>query len=53
MPKLMHSPASPYSAKVRMAAAYAGIPLEAVVSTPTPSRPNFLRPTRWARSRRW
>ena len=31
MPKLMYSPASPYSAKVRMAAAQAGIPLQAVV----------------------
>lgn len=30
MPKLLCAPASPYSAKVRMAAAYAGIPLEAV-----------------------
>jgi glutathione S-transferase len=31
MPKLLYSPASPYSAKVRMAAVYAGLPLEAVV----------------------
>lgn len=31
MHKLMYSPASPYSAKVRMSAAYAGIPLEAIV----------------------
>ena len=31
MPKILYSPTSPYSAKVRMAAAYAGIPLEAVV----------------------
>ncbi|WP_378943417.1 glutathione S-transferase family protein [Mesorhizobium sp. ANAO-SY3R2] len=30
MPRLLYSPASPYSAKVRMAAAYAGIPVEAV-----------------------
>src|SRR5262245_3208185 len=30
MQKLLYSPASPYSAKVRMAAAHAGIPLEAV-----------------------
>ncbi|MDW6021301.1 glutathione S-transferase family protein [Mesorhizobium sp. BAC0120] len=29
MPTVLYSPASPYSAKVRMAAAYAGIPLEA------------------------
>lgn len=31
MHKLLYSPASPYSAKVRMAAAYAGVPLEAVI----------------------
>lgn len=31
MPKLLYSPASPYSAKVRMASAYAGLALEAVV----------------------
>ena len=31
MPKLLYAPASPYSAKVRMAAAYAGVPLEAVI----------------------
>jgi glutathione S-transferase len=30
MPKLLYSPASPYSAKVRMCAAYGGIALEAV-----------------------
>jgi glutathione S-transferase len=30
MPKILYSPASPYSAKVRMAAAHAGIPLEAI-----------------------
>ena len=30
MPKLLYSPASPYSAKVRMAAHYAGIALEEV-----------------------
>lgn len=30
MPKILYSSASPYSAKVRMAAAYAGIALEAV-----------------------
>ncbi|PSJ61220.1 glutathione S-transferase [Pseudaminobacter soli (ex Li et al. 2025)] len=30
MPKILYSSASPYSAKVRMAAAYAGIQLEAV-----------------------
>ena len=31
MPQLMYSPASPYSAKVRMAAAYAAIPLQTMV----------------------
>ena len=31
MPRILYSPASPYSAKVRMAAAYAGIACEAVV----------------------
>ncbi len=30
MPRLLYSPPSPYSAKVRMAAAYAGIAIEAV-----------------------
>lgn len=30
MPRLLYSSASPYSAKVRMAAAYAGIPVEAI-----------------------
>lgn len=30
MARLLYAPASPYSAKVRMAAAYAGLPLEAV-----------------------
>lgn len=30
MPKILYSPASPYSAKVRMAAAYAGVAVEAV-----------------------
>ncbi|MCV0397756.1 MAG: glutathione S-transferase family protein [Rhizobiaceae bacterium] len=32
MPRLFHSSASPYSAKVRMAATYAGIEFEAVVA---------------------
>jgi glutathione S-transferase len=41
MPKVLYSPASPYSAKVRMAAAYAGIPLEAV-STDTGAEPAEL-----------
>lgn len=37
MPKLLYSSASPYSAKVRMAAAYAGVALEPVsVKTDTP-----------------
>jgi len=31
MPKLLYSPASPYSAKVRMAAAYAGVAIEPVI----------------------
>lgn len=31
MPKLLYAPASPYSAKVRMSAAYAGLDLEAVI----------------------
>lgn len=31
MPKLLYAPASPYSAKVRMAAAHAGIALDAIV----------------------
>ena len=31
MPKLLYATASPYSAKVRMAAAYAGVPLDAVI----------------------
>jgi glutathione S-transferase len=31
MPKVLYAPASPYSAKVRMAAAYAGIKLDAVI----------------------
>ena len=31
MPKILYSPASPYSAKVRMAAAYAGVAVEPVI----------------------
>jgi glutathione S-transferase len=43
MPKVYCSPASPYSTKVRMAGAYAGIPLEAVtVETSNPTE-EFLR----------
>lgn len=41
MPKLLYAPASPYSAKVRMSAAYAGIDLEAVV-TNTGQQPEEL-----------
>lgn len=41
MPKVLYSAASPYSAKVRMAAAYAGVPLDAV-STDTGAEPAEL-----------
>jgi glutathione S-transferase len=41
MPKLLYSPASPYSSKVRMAAAAAGIPLE-LVRVDTSSQPKEL-----------
>lgn len=41
MPKLLYSSASPYSAKVRMAALYAGIDLEAV-PTKTDDEPGTL-----------
>ena len=41
MPRLLYASASPYSAKVRMAAAYAGIALEAV-SVKTTERPAEL-----------
>ncbi len=41
MPKLLYSSASPYSAKVRMAAAYAGVPVEAVV-VDTNAKPALL-----------
>ena len=41
MPKLLYSPASPYSAKVRMAAKHVGIELDAVV-TDTGSSPAAL-----------
>lgn len=41
MPRLLYSPASPYSAKVRMAAAYAGIALESEVID-TEARPEAL-----------
>lgn len=41
MPKVLYSSASPFSAKVRMAAAYAGIDIEAV-SVRTADRPDVL-----------
>jgi glutathione S-transferase len=41
LPKLLYAPASPYSAKVRMSAAYTGIDLEAVV-TNTGQQPEEL-----------
>ena len=41
MPKILCSPASPYSAKVRIAAAYAGIPFEEV-QTDSGSQPEAL-----------
>jgi glutathione S-transferase len=44
MPKVFYSSASPYSAKVRMAAAYAGIPVEAV-PTDTGAEPAELLAT--------
>ena len=48
MPKVLYASASPYSAKVRMAAAYAGIPLEPCSSTPT-QRPAELHQGQSAR----
>jgi glutathione S-transferase len=44
MPKILYSPTSPYSAKVRMAAAYAGIPLEAVVVDTNSQPPELTGP---------
>ncbi len=41
MTQILYSPASPYSAKVRMAAAHAGIPFESVVVT-TSAEPDNL-----------
>lgn len=41
MPKLLYGSPSPYSAKVRMAAAYAGVPVEAV-TVDTNARPAVL-----------
>ena len=42
MPKLLYSPASPYSAKVRMAAAYAGYPLQAVTVDTNAEPPHLI-----------
>ncbi|MEP9371140.1 glutathione S-transferase family protein [Mesorhizobium sp. KR1-2] len=42
MPKVLYSSASPYSAKVRMAAAYAGIALEAVPTDTGAEPPELL-----------
>ncbi|HEY6633268.1 MAG TPA: glutathione S-transferase family protein [Rhizobiaceae bacterium] len=42
MPKVFVSSASPYSCKVRMAAAYAGIPLDAVALDTSSPSPEFL-----------
>jgi glutathione S-transferase len=44
MPKILFAPTSPYSAKVRMAAAYAGIPLEAVVVDANSQPPELTGP---------
>jgi len=43
MAKVLCSPASPYSVKVRMAGAYAGIPLDAVTVETTNPTEEFLR----------
>ena len=43
MQKLLYSPASPYSAKVRMAAAHAGIPLEAIKTDLSAAPPELLQ----------
>ncbi|MBL8580613.1 MAG: glutathione S-transferase N-terminal domain-containing protein, partial [Rhizobiaceae bacterium] len=42
MHKLLYAPASPYSAKVRMAAAYAGVAVEPVVVDTGKSPPILL-----------
>lgn len=44
MPKILYAPTSPYSAKVRMAAAYAGIPLEEVVVDANSQPPELTGP---------
>ena len=43
MPKLLYAPASPYSAKVRMAAAYAGMPLDAVIVDTNQRPPELIQ----------
>jgi glutathione S-transferase len=42
MPHLLYSPASPYSAKVRMAAAHAGIQVEAIVTDTNAEPPELI-----------
>ena len=42
MPKLFYASASPYSAKVRMAAAYAGVAVEAVPTKTDDNPPDLL-----------
>lgn len=42
MTQILYSPASPYSAKVRMAAAYAGIPFESLVVTTADEPDNLI-----------
>ena len=43
MPKLLYAAASPYSAKVRMAAAYAGVPLDAVIVDTNQRPPELIQ----------
>jgi glutathione S-transferase len=42
MPKLLYGSASPYSSKVRMAAAYAGVPFEAVTVDTSKNPPQLV-----------
>lgn len=42
MPKVLYSSSSPYSAKVRMAAAYAGLPVEAVAVDTNAEPPELI-----------
>lgn len=42
MPKLLYAPASPYSGKVRMAAAYAGIAVDSVITDTAAAPPELL-----------